>query len=62
MLGPAFRDVAKKYASDPGAAARLAAKIKAGGQGNWGNVPMPPNPGLSEQELQTLSRWILDHK
>jgi len=62
VLGPAFRDVAKKYASDPGAAARLAAKIRAGGQGNWGNVAMPPNPGLSEQELQTLSRWILDHK
>jgi sulfite dehydrogenase len=62
VVGPAFRDVAAKYAGDAGAAARLAAKIKAGGQGNWGNVPMPPNPGLSEQELRTLSRWILDHK
>jgi len=62
VLGPAFRDVAKKYAGDAGAGARLAAKIRAGGQGNWGNVPMPPNPGLSDQELQTLTRWILGHQ
>ena len=62
VVGPAFREVAAKYAGDAGAGLRLAAKIKAGGQGNWGNVPMPPNPGLSEQDLQALSRWILDHK
>lgn len=62
VLGPAFRDVAKKYASDPGAAARLAAKIKAGGQGNWGNVPMPPNPALSEKDLQALASWVLEQQ
>ena len=62
VLGPAFRDVAKKYAGDTGAAARLAAKIKAGGQGNWGNVPMPPHPALSEQDLQTLAGWVLQQK
>ena len=62
VLGPAFRDVAKKYASDPGAAARLAAKIKAGGQGNWGNVPMPPNPALSEKDLQALASWVLEQR
>ena len=62
VVGPAFREVAAKYAGDAGAGLRLAAKIKAGGQGNWGNVPMPPNPGLSDQELQTLTRWILGHQ
>jgi len=62
VLGPAFRDVAKKYANEPGAAARLAAKIRAGGQGTWGNVPMPPHPALSEQDLQALAGWVLQQK
>ena len=59
VLGPAFREVAKKYASDPGAAARLAAKIRAGGYGNWGSVAMPPNPALSEKDSQALAGWVL---
>lgn len=62
VVGPAFREVAAKYAGDAGAAARLAAKIKAGGQGSWGNVPMPPNPALSEQDLGVLVNWVLGQK
>jgi cytochrome c len=62
VVGPSFREVAAKYAGDAAAAARLAAKIKAGGQGTWGNVPMPPNPGLSEQDLKELSSWVLQQK
>jgi sulfite dehydrogenase len=62
LVGPAFRDVAAKYASDAGAAARLAAKIRAGGAGAWGDVPMPPNPKLSEADALALARWVLDRK
>jgi cytochrome c len=54
--------VAAKYANDAGAAARLAAKIRAGGQGSWGNVPMPPNPALSDKDLQALAGWVLQQK
>jgi len=62
VVGPSFREVAAKYASDASATARLAAKIKAGGQGTWGNVPMPPNPGLSEKDLHALAGWVLQQK
>lgn len=62
VVGPSFREVAAKYANDAGAAARLAAKIRAGGQGNWGNVPMPPNPALSEKDLHALAGWVLQQK
>jgi cytochrome c551/c552 len=62
VIGPSFRDVAAKYSGDAGAAARLAAKIRSGGQGTWGNVPMPPNPGLSDQDLGTISNWVLQQK
>jgi sulfite dehydrogenase len=62
VVGPAFREVAAKYAGDAGAPERIAAKIKAGGQGSWGNVPMPPNPALSEKDLQALAGWVLQQK
>lgn len=60
LVGPAFRDVASKYAADAGAATRLAAKIRNGGAGAWGDVPMPPNPKLSEADALALARWVLD--
>jgi len=59
VLGPAFREVAKRYAGQAGAADRLAAKIRAGGQGAWGNVPMPPNAALSEADARKLAGWVL---
>lgn len=62
LVGPAFRDVAAKYRRDPAAAARLAQKVKAGGQGAWGQVPMPPNPGLSDGEAKLLIDWVLAQK
>lgn len=62
LVGPAFRDIAAKYAADAGAAARLAAKIRSGGAGAWGDVPMPPNPKLSEADALSLARWVLDRK
>lgn len=62
VVGPSFREVAAKYANDSGAAARLANKIRAGGQGAWGSVPMPPNPGLSEKDSHALAGWVLQQK
>ena len=62
IVGPSFREVAARYAGDGGAGARLAGKIKAGGAGNWGVVPMPPHPGLSDAELMQLASWILNRR
>ena len=62
LVGPAFREVAQKYAADPGAAARLAEKMRAGGSGAWGAVPMPPNTGLSAEDSRKLADWVLKQK
>jgi sulfite dehydrogenase len=62
VVGPSFREVAAKYAGDAAAGGRLAAKIRAGGQGTWGNVPMPPNAGLSEADAKTLAGWVLQQR
>ena len=59
MVGPSYQDVAKKYAGNADAAKTLAAQVKAGGKGVWGQIPMPPNPGVSEQEADALVAWIL---
>ena len=62
MVGPSYKDVAAKYRSDPGAAGKLADKVKKGGQGVWGQVPMPPNPTVPDAEVQALVKWILSQK
>ncbi|MGH8630617.1 MAG: c-type cytochrome, partial [Burkholderiales bacterium] len=62
VVGPSFKEVAAKYAADAGAAERLAEKIRAGGQGAWGSVPMPPNSGLTEGEAKVLAGWVLQQK
>jgi cytochrome c len=62
LVGPAFKDVAAKYAKDAGAAEKLAAKVRAGGSGVWGQVPMPPNPQVSPAEALTLVKWVLSQK
>ena len=62
VVGPAFREVTAKYAGDAAAAAKLESKIRLGGSGVWGAVPMPPNAALSEAELKQLVSWILQQK
>ena len=62
VVGPSFREVAAKYSGDGAAANKLAAKIKQGGSGVWGAAPMPPNPGVSDADLQQLVGWILRQK
>jgi cytochrome c-550 PedF len=58
-VGPAYREVARKYANDKKAESRLLAKVKKGGAGNWGKVPMPPMAAVPEDDLKSLIKWIL---
>ena len=60
-VGPAFKDVAKKFAGQPGAEEEIAKRIKNGGVGTWGNVPMPPQ-NVTEQEAKDLAKWVLSLK
>jgi|SRR6267142_553195 cytochrome c len=62
LVGPAYKDVAAKYANDKDAAAKLAKKIREGGVGVWGQVPMPANPQVNEAEAATLAKWVLTLK
>ena len=59
VVGPAFKDIAKRYANEPLALAALTTKIQKGGAGVWGVVPMPANPQVSETEAQKLAAWVL---
>lgn len=57
VVGPAYQDVAKKYAGK--SADELAKSIKAGGSGKWGPVPMPAQTALSDADAKTLAAWVL---
>ena len=59
VVGPAYKEVAKKYKGQADAAAKLAEKVKKGGSGVWGPVPMPPNPAVPDGDIQKLVAWIL---
>ena len=59
VVGPAYVDVAAKYKGDAGAPAKLAAKVKAGGSGVWGAIPMPPNPAVSDADLKAIISYVL---
>jgi cytochrome c len=59
MVGPAFIDVSKKYAGNKDAAKMLAAKIKGGSKGVWGQIPMPPNANVKDADAEALAKWIL---
>lgn len=62
VVGPAFKDVAKKYAGDKTAEAKLMAKVKTGGKGVWGEIPMPPNPQVTDADNKKIVAWILGLK
>ncbi|MBK9674815.1 MAG: c-type cytochrome [Betaproteobacteria bacterium] len=62
LVGPAYKDVAAKYKGDAGAAAKLAGKVKAGGSGVWGPVPMPPHPQLKDDDIKTMIAYVLAMK
>jgi cytochrome c len=62
VVGPAYMDVAAKYKGDATAAAKLQEKVKKGGSGVWGQVPMPPNAHVSDADIKTLVAYILTLK
>ena len=62
LVGPAFKEVAAKYKNDKGAEAALVKKVKAGGKGAWGEVPMPPNAHVKDDDIKSMVRWILSAK
>lgn len=62
LVGPAYKDVAAKYASDKTAVDKLATKIQKGGAGVWGPIPMPANTQVNDAEAKKLAAWILTIK
>jgi cytochrome c len=62
LVGPAYKDVAAKYAGQADAEAKLVKKVKEGGSGVWGQIPMPPNTNVSEADAKALVKWILSIK
>lgn len=62
LVGPAYKDVAAKYAGQKDAEDKLVQKIMKGGSGVWGAIPMPANPQVSEAEAHTLVKWVLAQK
>jgi cytochrome c len=61
LVGPSYKEIAAKYAGDSGALAKLQLKVKNGGSGVWGAIPMPPN-NVPDNDLKTLVEWILAQK
>lgn len=59
IVGPSFKDIAKKYSGQKGADAKLAEKVMKGGKGAWGEIAMPANPQVSAEEAKQLVAWIL---
>lgn len=62
LVGPAFKDIAAKYAGQKDAEAKLSQKIIKGGSGVWGAIAMPANTQVSDAESHTLTKWILAQK
>ncbi|MDC6131326.1 c-type cytochrome [Burkholderia gladioli pv. alliicola] len=59
LVGPSFKDVAARYKNDPGAAAKLEKKVRDGGSGVWGVIPMPAHPGMSDADVKAVVKWVL---
>jgi cytochrome c len=62
VIGPSYKDVANKYKGDATAAAKLADKVKKGGSGVWGPIPMPPNPNVKDDDVKKMVQLILNLK
>ncbi|BDB25854.1 MULTISPECIES: c-type cytochrome [Cupriavidus] len=59
LVGPSYKEVATKYKGDKNALATLSKKVKSGGSGVWGPVPMPANAAISDADLKTVVEWVL---
>jgi cytochrome c len=62
VIGPAYKDVANKYENTPAVVDTLISKVKKGGMGNWGNIPMTPHPDLPDEDIRTMVVYILSLK
>lgn len=62
LIGPGFKEVAAKYKGDASAEAKLIDKVKLGGAGAWGSIPMPPHPQVPDADIKTLAQWVLSIK
>ena len=62
LVGPAYKEVAAKYAGQKDAVDKLAQKVMKGGSGVWGAIPMPANPQVTEAEAKQLVQWVLSQK
>ena len=62
VVGPGYKEVAAKYRGDKTAEAKLIDKVKKGGSGVWGQVPMPPNTAVPDADVKTLVQWVLSLK
>lgn len=62
VIGPSYKEVADKYRKDKAAEATLFDKVKKGGQGVWGQIPMPPNATVPDADIKALVKWILSQK
>jgi cytochrome c len=62
VVGPSFKEVAAKYKGDAKAEAMLVDKVKKGGVGVWGQVPMPPNSTVPDADVKALVKWVLSLK
>jgi cytochrome c len=62
LVGPSYKDVAAKYKGNAKAEAMLVEKVKKGGVGTWGQVPMPPNANVKDEDVKTLVKWVLSTK
>ncbi|WP_429300078.1 c-type cytochrome [Paraburkholderia sp. GAS199] len=59
LVGPSFQQIAAKYKGDPQAPAKLARKVKDGGSGVWGMIPMPAHQSMSDADIRTVVDWVL---
>lgn len=59
LVGPAYKDVAVKYKGDATMPAKLADKVKKGGVGVWGQIPMPPNGNVTDDDMKVIIDWVL---
>jgi cytochrome c len=62
LVGPGYKEIADRYRGDKKAEANLIQKVKAGGKGAWGDIPMSPNAHVKDEDLKTLVQWILSLK
>ena len=62
IIGPSFKDIAAKYRGNAKAEADLFTKVKQGGKGVWGEIPMPPNAHVKDDDIKTLVKWVMSQK